>query len=81
MVAELDRYIVGQADAKKAVALSLSTVAVAYSLTMKGNRWRRFKLPPKLRDEVIPKNILMIGPTGVSRFHFRRSYSKDYLSI
>ena len=53
IVAELDRYIVGQADAKRAVAVALR------------NRWRRQQLPQELRREVTPKNILMIGPTGV----------------
>ncbi|MBM3572552.1 MAG: HslU--HslV peptidase ATPase subunit, partial [Alphaproteobacteria bacterium] len=53
IVSELDRYIVGQSDAKRAVAIALR------------NRWRRQQLEPALRDEVLPKNILMIGPTGV----------------
>ncbi len=52
IVSELDRYIVGQADAKRAVAIALR------------NRWRRQQLDDKLRDEVMPKNILMIGPTA-----------------
>lgn len=52
IVQELDRYVVGQSAAKRAVANALR------------NRWRRHQLDPKLRDEVIPKNILMIGPTG-----------------
>ena len=51
-VGHLDKYIIGQADAKKAVAIALR------------NRWRRQQLSPKLQKEVIPKNILMIGPTG-----------------
>ena len=55
IVTELDRYIVGQAKAKRAVAIALR------------NRWRRQNLPPELRDEVAPKNIIMIGPTGVGR--------------
>ncbi|WP_457641555.1 ATP-dependent protease ATPase subunit HslU [Persephonella sp.] len=55
IVAELDKYIVGQREAKKAVAIALR------------NRWRRQKLPEDLRDEIIPKNILMIGPTGVGK--------------
>ncbi len=60
IVAELDKYIVGQKDAKKAVAIALR------------NRWRRSKLPEELRDEVIPKNILMIGPTGVGKTEIAR---------
>src|SRR6185295_3060686 len=52
IVSELDRFIVGQSDAKRAVALALR------------NRWRRKQLPDVLREEVTPKNILMIGPTG-----------------
>src|SRR6187551_2634057 len=55
IVAELDRYIVGQHDAKRAVAVALR------------NRWRRQQLPEALRHEVTPKNILMIGPTGVGK--------------
>ena len=53
IVQELDRHIVGQHDAKRAVAIALR------------NRWRRMQLVPELRNEVMPKNILMIGPTGV----------------
>ncbi len=60
IVAELDKYIVGQKDAKKSVAIALR------------NRWRRQKLPEDLRDEVIPKNILMIGPTGVGKTEIAR---------
>ncbi len=60
IVEELDKYIVGQKDAKKAVAIALR------------NRWRRQKLPDDLRDEVIPKNILMIGPTGVGKTEIAR---------
>ncbi|MBV9420020.1 MAG: HslU--HslV peptidase ATPase subunit, partial [Alphaproteobacteria bacterium] len=55
IVSELDRYIVGQAEAKRAVAIALR------------NRWRRQQLTPELREEVLPKNILMIGPTGVGK--------------
>ena len=55
IVSELDRYIVGQNDAKRAVAIALR------------NRWRRLQLTGELRDEVQPKNILMIGPTGVGK--------------
>ena len=54
-VSELDRYIIGQNDAKRAVAIAMR------------NRWRRQQLPDNLRDEVMPKNILMIGPTGVGK--------------
>src|SRR5262249_52777955 len=55
IVSELDRFIIGQADAKRAVAIALR------------NRWRRLQLDEKLREEVLPKNILMIGPTGVGK--------------
>ena len=55
IVSELDRYIVGQEEAKRAVAIALR------------NRWRRLQLDGALRDEVLPKNILMIGPTGVGK--------------
>ena len=55
IVQELDRHIVGQQAAKRAVAIALR------------NRWRRMQLEPELRDEVMPKNILMIGPTGVGK--------------
>jgi len=60
IVQELDKYIVGQKDAKKAVAIALR------------NRWRRQQLPEELRDEIIPKNILMIGPTGVGKTEIAR---------
>lgn len=60
VVRELDKYIIGQDDAKKAVAIALR------------NRWRRQKLPPELRDEVAPKNIIMIGPTGVGKTEIAR---------
>src|SRR6187549_4060453 len=60
IVLELDRHIVGQADAKRAVAIALR------------NRWRRMQLDPELRDEVMPKNILMIGPTGVGKTEIAR---------
>ena len=53
IVSELDRYIVGQNDAKRAVAIALR------------NRWRRLQLDDKLREDVLPKTILMSGPTGV----------------
>lgn len=64
IVAELDRYIVGQNDAKRAVAVALR------------NRWRRRQLPDGLRDEVTPKNILMIGPTGVGKTEISRRLAK-----
>jgi len=64
VMAQLDRYIVGQKDAKR-------TVAVAYR-----NRWRRHRLPEDLRDEVMPKNILMVGPTGVGKTEIARRLSK-----
>src|SRR5947207_2534449 len=59
-VAELDRYIVGQAAAKRAVAVAIR------------NRWRRQQLPPELRKDVTPKNIIMIGPTGVGKTEIAR---------
>ena len=64
IVSELDRYIVGQADAKRAVAVALR------------NRWRRQQLPADLRQEVTPKNILMIGPTGVGKTEISRRLAK-----
>ncbi len=64
IVSELDRYIVGQRDAKRAVAIALR------------NRWRRQQLPEQLRDEVLPKNILMIGPTGVGKTEISRRLAK-----
>lgn len=64
IVSELDRYIVGQRDAKRAVAIALR------------NRWRRQQLPDNLRDEVLPKNILMIGPTGVGKTEISRRLAK-----
>ncbi len=60
IVQELDKHIIGQADAKRAVAIALR------------NRWRRMKLPQALRDEITPKNILMIGPTGVGKTEIAR---------
>jgi ATP-dependent HslUV protease ATP-binding subunit HslU len=63
-VSELDRYIVGQHDAKRAVAIALR------------NRWRRQQLPEGLREEVLPKNILMIGPTGVGKTEIARRLAK-----
>ncbi|MDX2259613.1 MAG: ATP-dependent protease ATPase subunit HslU [Hyphomicrobiaceae bacterium] len=64
IVSELDRFIVGQADAKRAVAIALR------------NRWRRQQLGPELKDEVLPKNILMIGPTGVGKTEISRRLAK-----
>jgi len=64
IVSELDRYIVGQNDAKRAVAIALR------------NRWRRKQVPENLRDEVTPKNILMIGPTGVGKTEIARRLAK-----
>src|ERR1700735_3208333 len=64
IVSELDRHIVGQADAKRAVAIALR------------NRWRRQQLPPELREEVQPKNILMIGPTGIGKTEIARRLAK-----
>lgn len=63
-VSELDRYIIGQKDAKRAVAIAMR------------NRWRRQQLPDDLRDEVMPKNILMIGPTGVGKTEISRRLAK-----
>src|SRR5262245_55925473 len=60
IVAELDRYIVGQGAAKRAVAIAIR------------NRWRRQQLPPDLRKDVTPKNIIMIGPTGVGKTEIAR---------
>ena len=64
IVSELDRYVIGQRDAKKAVAVALR------------NRWRRQALTDEMRDEVLPKNILMIGPTGVGKTEISRRLSK-----
>src|SRR6187399_1999594 len=64
IVSELDRYIVGQGDAKRAVAIALR------------NRWRRLQLDERLREEVLPKNILMIGPTGVGKTEIARRLAK-----
>src|SRR6201994_661751 len=64
IVSELDRFIVGQGEAKRAVAIALR------------NRWRRQQLPDALKDEVLPKNILMIGPTGVGKTEIARRLAK-----
>ena len=64
IVSELDRYIVGQGDAKRAVAIALR------------NRWRRQNVAPELRDEIAPKNILMIGPTGVGKTEIARRLAR-----
>ena len=64
IVSELDRYIIGQKDAKRAVAIALR------------NRWRRQQLDESLRDEIVPKNILMIGPTGVGKTEVARRLAK-----
>jgi ATP-dependent HslUV protease ATP-binding subunit HslU len=64
IVSELDRFIVGQGDAKRAVAIALR------------NRWRRLKLDDRLREEVLPKNILMIGPTGVGKTEISRRLAR-----
>jgi ATP-dependent HslUV protease ATP-binding subunit HslU len=64
IVEELDKYIIGQHNAKKAVAVALR------------NRWRRQRLSPELKDEVLPKNILMIGPTGVGKTEIARRLSR-----
>jgi ATP-dependent HslUV protease ATP-binding subunit HslU len=64
IVSELDRFIIGQNDAKRAVAIALR------------NRWRRLQLDEKLREEVLPKNILMIGPTGVGKTEISRRLAK-----
>ena len=64
IVSELDRYIIGQNDAKRAVAVALR------------NRWRRQQLPEGLREEVLPKNILMVGPTGVGKTEIARRLAR-----
>ena len=64
IVSELDRYVIGQQAAKRAVAIALR------------NRWRRQALTGSMKDEVLPKNILMIGPTGVGKTEISRRLSK-----
>src|SRR6202158_927703 len=64
IVAELDKHVIGQKDAKRAVAIALR------------NRTRRQKLPPDLAEEIIPKNIIMIGPTGVGKTEIARRLAK-----
>src|SRR5215468_7016953 len=64
IVEALDKYIVGQHDAKRAVAIAIR------------NRWRRQQLPDELRQEVAPKNILMIGPTGVGKTEIARRLAR-----
>ena len=64
IVEALDKYIVGQNNAKKAVAIAMR------------NRWRRQKLSDELKDEILPKNILMIGPTGVGKTEIARRLAK-----
>ncbi len=64
IVAELDRYIIGQASAKRAVAIALR------------NRWRRLKVEPHMREEISPKNIIMIGPTGVGKTEIARRLAR-----
>ncbi len=64
IVAELDKYIIGQAAAKRAVAIALR------------NRWRRFHVAPELRDEVMPKNIILVGPTGVGKTEIARRLAR-----
>src|SRR4029079_59111 len=64
IVSELDRFIIGQKDAKRAVAIALR------------NRWRRQQLKGQMREEVLPKNILMIGPTGVGKTEISRRLAR-----
>src|SRR5512137_1321942 len=64
IISELDKYIIGQHKAKRAVAIALR------------NRWRRMRVPENLRDEIAPKNIIMIGPTGVGKTEIARRLAK-----
>src|SRR5210317_1399007 len=64
IVHELDRFIIGQDDAKRAVAIALR------------NRWRRQQVPDALRDEIVPKNIIMMGPTGVGKTEIARRLAR-----
>ena len=64
IVVELDKYIIGQNDAKRSVAISLR------------NRWRRQQVPDSLKDEIAPKNIILIGPTGVGKTEIARRLSR-----
>jgi ATP-dependent HslUV protease ATP-binding subunit HslU len=64
IVSELDKYIIGQKDAKRSVAIALR------------NRWRRQQIPEPLRDEIAPKNIIMIGPTGVGKTEIARRLAR-----
>ena len=65
----LDRYIIGQTDAKKAVAIALR------------NRWRRLQLGEDLKDEILPKNIIMIGATGIGKTEIARRISLSLIHI
>ncbi|MFV1980424.1 MAG: AAA family ATPase, partial [Rhodothermia bacterium] len=64
IVAELDKYVIGQDDAKKSVAIALR------------NRWRRRNASDEMRDEIVPNNIIMIGPTGVGKTEIARRLAK-----
>ena len=64
IVSELDKFVIGQADAKRMVAIAMR------------NRWRRMQVPPELRDEIAPKNIIMIGPTGVGKTEIARRLAR-----
>ena len=64
IVKELDKYIIGQDNAKRSVAIALR------------NRWRRQQVPEDLRDEIAPKNIILIGPTGVGKTEIARRLSR-----
>jgi ATP-dependent HslUV protease ATP-binding subunit HslU len=64
IVAELDKYVIGQEDAKRAVAIALR------------NRWRRLQVDPSLREEIMPNNIILIGPTGVGKTEIARRVAR-----